>query len=70
MADPALFDWRRVSTRDRKLIAAFSVFLGGFAGRALVDQIGAAGALGVGAGIRFLVGLGWIFVPSKPPTNS
>jgi hypothetical protein len=65
-----LFKPRRVISRDRKLIGAFCIFLGGFIGRALVGQIGAGGALGVGAGIRLLVCLGWIFVPSKTSKKS
>jgi len=66
MADPKLFSLRPVITRDHKLIAAASLFIGGFIGRALVDQIGAAGTLGIGAGIRVIIALGWIFVPAKP----
>ena len=67
MADPKLFHLRRVSSRDRKLIGAVSIFLGGFVGRTLVDQIGPSGALGVGTGLRVLTAIGWIFVRSKPP---
>ena len=68
MADPKLFDMRHwVITRDHKLIAAVSLFLGGFAGRAILDKIGAPGALGVGCGIRVLIALSWLFMPSPPP---
>jgi hypothetical protein len=64
MSDPNLFNFRHyVITRDHKLIAAGSIFLGGFIGRALLDKIGGAGTLGVGAGFRFCIALGWIFVP-------
>jgi Protein of unknown function (DUF1275) len=66
MADPKLFSPRFVGTRDYKLIAAGCLFLGGFSGRALVDSIGASGALGVGTGVRLLIAFGWIFVPGKP----
>jgi len=66
MADPKLFSRGPVITRDHKLIAAASVFLGGFLGRALVDQIGAAGTLGIGTGIRMIIAVGWLFVPAKP----
>jgi hypothetical protein len=66
MADPKLFSPHAVVTRDHKLIAAASLFVGGFIGRALVDQIGAAGTLGIGTGIRVIIALGWIFVPAKP----
>jgi hypothetical protein len=71
MADPDLFRFRRfVVTRDHKLIAVAALFLGGFASRALLDQIGAAGTLGVGAGARLCITLSWMFIPgeSKPRT--
>jgi hypothetical protein len=67
VADPNLFDRRWVSSRDRKLIGAMFIFSGGFIGRTLVDQIGPAGALGVGTGLRILIAIGWLFVPGKPP---
>ena len=67
MADPKLFTLnRRVISRDHKLIAIGVLFLGGFVGRALLDAIGAAGALGIGAGLRALIALWWLFVPGKP----
>jgi hypothetical protein len=66
MADPKLFSRHFVITRDHKLIAALALFIGGFVGRALVDSIGASGALGVGTGVRLLIALSWIFVPGKP----
>ena len=66
MADPRLFQLNRwIISRDHKVIAIFSLFLGGFVGRALIDQIGAAGTLGVGCGIRTLIAIWWLFVPSK-----
>lgn len=66
MADPALFNFRhKVITRDHKLIAAFCLFFGGFVGRALLGSIGAAGALGIGTGLRLLIAISWLFVPAK-----
>jgi Protein of unknown function (DUF1275) len=65
VADPELFHWARVPRRDRKLIGAVFIFCGGFIGRALVDQIGPAGALGVGTALRVFIALGWMFVPGK-----
>lgn len=66
MSDPLLFNLRhKVKTRDHKLIAASSLFIGGFLGRTLLAHIGASGALGVGAGIRFLIAVGWLFVPGN-----
>ena len=65
MADPKLFQLRRVVTRDHKVIGIVALFVGGFAGRAILDRIGSAGALGVGTGIRFLISVWWFFVPGK-----
>lgn len=65
MADPKLFQLRRVVTRDHKVIGIVALFIGGFAGRAILDRIGSAGALGVGTGIRFLISVWWFFVPGK-----
>jgi len=70
MSDPRLFRFRqRVMTRDHRLIAAVSLFLGAFVGRALLAQLGTAGALGVGVGFRMLITFSWIFVPSPKPAN-
>ena len=67
MADPKLFKLnRRVISRDHKIIGVAVLFLGGFAGRAILDKIGSAGALGVGTGIRVLISLWWLVVPAKP----
>ncbi|KAF7348559.1 Aldedh domain-containing protein [Mycena venus] len=67
VTDPRLFNLRqKVITRDHKLIAAVALFGGAFAGRAILAQIGAAGALGVGAGVRVLITLSWIVIPGKP----
>lgn len=66
MADPKLFDIRRmVISRDHKIMAIGSLFIGGFTGRALIDQIGSAGTLGIGAGIRLVISAWWLFVPEK-----
>ncbi|KAJ7154675.1 hypothetical protein C8R46DRAFT_1118055, partial [Mycena filopes] len=54
VTDPRLFNIReKVKTRDHKLIAAVALFCGAFVGRAILAKIGAAGALGVGAGTRY-----------------
>jgi len=63
IADPQLFKRGWVRSRDHKAVGAF--FLGGFVSRTLIDSIGAAGALGIGTGIRLLIALGWLFAPSK-----
>ncbi|KAL0573696.1 hypothetical protein V5O48_008267 [Marasmius crinis-equi] len=66
MTDPKLFNLRqKVITRDHKLIAAGALFIGGFVSRAITGQIGSAGTLGVGVGIRLLITVAWLFVPAK-----
>ena len=68
VSDPHLFKFcQRVMTRDHRLIAAASLFLGAFVGRSILGQVGTAGTLGVGVGFRVLVSLSWIFVPRKAP---
>lgn len=67
VSDPRLFNLRhKVITRDHKLIAAVALFFGAFVARALLAQIGAAGALGIGTGLRVLITLSWIVIPGKP----
>ena len=65
MADPNLFRRKFVISRDHKFIAVGALFLGGFVGRAILDQVGSAGAFGVGTGFRVLIAIGWLFVPAK-----
>lgn len=66
VTDPGLFQIRkRVMSRDHRLIAAVSLFIGAFVGRAILARLGTASALGVGVGIRILMTFQWIFVPSK-----
>ena len=65
MSDPNLFRRRFVISRDHKFIAVFALFFGGFVGRAILDQVGSAGAFGVGTGIRVVIAIGWFFVPAK-----
>ncbi|KAF8799762.1 hypothetical protein BYT27DRAFT_7176191 [Phlegmacium glaucopus] len=70
MSDPRLFRLRqRVMTRDHRLIAAVSLFLGAFVGRSILGQIGTAGTMGVGVGFRVLITLSWIFVPGTTPCS-
>ncbi|KAF5336503.1 hypothetical protein D9611_006583 [Ephemerocybe angulata] len=67
MTDPKLLNIkRRVLSRDHRLIAAISLFLGAFIGRAILAAIGTAGTLGVGVGLRVLIAIAWLFVPTKP----
>jgi hypothetical protein len=66
MSDPRLFRLKeRVLTRDHRLIAAVSLFLGAFAGRAILAQVGTAGTMGIAVGFRILITFSWIFVPGK-----
>jgi len=66
VADPKLLNLkRRVISRDHKVLAIFALILGAFLGRAILAQIGSAGALGVATAIRVLLAFGWLFVPSK-----
>ncbi|KAG2129653.1 uncharacterized protein EDB93DRAFT_1323428, partial [Suillus bovinus] len=64
MADPKLFHIRRiVISRDHKIMAIASLFLGGFIGRVLIDSIGSAATLGIGTGIRLIISIWWLFIP-------
>ena len=68
MADSKLFSIRkRATSRDHRALAIFGLFLGAFVSRALLAEIGSAGALGVATGIRLLLAFSWLFVPSKNP---
>ncbi|KAG6864182.1 hypothetical protein C0991_011801 [Blastosporella zonata] len=67
VADPRLFKLReKVVSRDHRLLAAVALFVGAFAGRALLGQIGSAGTLGIAVGFRILIAISWIFVRGKP----
>ncbi|KAI6017121.1 hypothetical protein EDC04DRAFT_3093457 [Pisolithus marmoratus] len=66
ITEPQLFHFRRlVMSRDHKVMAIVFLFIGAFTGRAILNKFGSAGTLGVGAGIRFLITLSWLFVPGK-----
>lgn len=41
----------------------------GIAGRALVNVIGAPWTLGLGAGIRILIGFSWLAIPDAKPKS-
>ncbi|KAJ6469469.1 hypothetical protein C8R45DRAFT_1017144 [Mycena sanguinolenta] len=65
MTDPYLFYRRNIVTRDHKVIALGALFTGAVAARLLLGQVGAAAALGFGAGLRLFVAVGWCFVRGK-----
>jgi len=58
---------RRVAARDRRILAVLFLFVGGIAGRALINTIGASSTIAIGAGIRVLISIGWLFVPDAKP---
>ncbi|KAJ7609710.1 hypothetical protein FB45DRAFT_344546 [Roridomyces roridus] len=65
MVEPKLF-WRSGGKgRDHKLLALGGLFVGAVVARLLVEEIGAPATLAVGAGVKLLVALGWMFVPEK-----
>jgi len=66
ISDAGLLKLRqKVASRDQKTLTILGVFVGGFCGRALSAKIGAAGTLGIGVGIRVLIAISWIFIPSR-----
>jgi hypothetical protein len=66
MTDNGLFNLRkRVVSRDLRLIAASTLFLGAFVGRAILAPLGYAGTLGVAVGMRVLIAISWGFVGIK-----
>ncbi|KAF8526560.1 hypothetical protein BU17DRAFT_74110 [Hysterangium stoloniferum] len=66
MAEPKLFRASLVRSRDLKVIAVASLFLGGFIGRVLLQKVGDGTTFAIGAGIRVIVALLWFWVPGKP----
>jgi hypothetical protein len=71
MNDPKLFNIRQsVKSRDHRLIAITSLFIGGFVGRAILGKAGSPTTLGVGVAIRVLIAFAWLFVPEKKTASS
>ena len=66
VGDVDLFKLRHVPSRDHRILEILFFFMGAVIGRALLDQIGSAGTLGIGTGIRFVVALMWLAIPEKP----
>ena len=64
VTDPKILQ-RKHTARNRKIMAIFSVFFGGFMARAIMQRVGAAGTLGVATGIRVLIAAGWLWAPAK-----
>jgi len=63
MADPRVFVPRRVTSRDHKIIAVTSLFVGGFCSRAILQAIGSPASLGICTGLRVLIAFSWFLVP-------
>jgi hypothetical protein len=70
MADPQLFCIRFVKTRDLKIVAVSSLFVGGFVGRALLDKVGSSTTFLIGTGIRVLIALAWLGVAGMNPAET
>lgn len=69
MADPKLFQFKKlIISRDHKVLAVFALFIGGLVSRAILQEISAAGTLGVGCGMRVIIAVMWLFVPAKALT--
>jgi len=61
---------RYVKTRDLKVVAVTSLFVGGFMGRTLVDKVGSANTFFIGTGFRILIALLWLGVAGVKPTQT
>ncbi|KAF9526060.1 hypothetical protein CPB83DRAFT_770960 [Crepidotus variabilis] len=67
--DLNLFKIGRVKGRDHRIIGAFCLFLGAFISRALLYEIGSAGTIGVGVGIKLINTFFWLWMPAKPTST-
>lgn len=65
MSDPDMLRLNRRSlARDSRLLAVLFLLIGGIVGRALMNTIGDSSTLAIGAGIRVLIAIFWLFVPA------
>lgn len=64
IGDPHLFKRGYAPSRDHRILAVVAFVLGGIFGRGVLDQIGSAAVFGLGTGMRILIAIGWLFVPS------
>ncbi|KIK94530.1 hypothetical protein PAXRUDRAFT_782623, partial [Paxillus rubicundulus Ve08.2h10] len=66
ISEPKLFHLRRlVIERDHKIMTIAACFVGGFAGRAVLDEVGAPTTLGIAGGLRVLISILWLCTPKK-----
>ncbi|KAH8828537.1 hypothetical protein DL96DRAFT_1709818 [Flagelloscypha sp. PMI_526] len=71
LSDPHLLDFTRfVYTRECKLAGCASLAIGAFVARTLMPVVGDGETLAIAAGLRVLVALSWLFVPSVPSLES
>ncbi|KIJ14513.1 hypothetical protein PAXINDRAFT_176697 [Paxillus involutus ATCC 200175] len=61
ISEPKLFHLRRlVVERDHKIMTIAACFAGGFAGRTVLDEVGAPVTLGIAGGLRMLISILWL----------
>ncbi|KAJ7255342.1 hypothetical protein C8J57DRAFT_1721892 [Mycena rebaudengoi] len=65
VADPKLFFGQKVVSRDHKILALVALCGGAILARLILDEIGSAATVGIGAGIHVLVALSWLFIRGK-----
>ena len=56
---------KKITAGDSKILAILALFTGGFAGRALLSQVGASATLGIGTFLRILIAIAWVWVPTR-----
>ena len=59
--DPKLFARTHVKSRDHKAGAILMLFIGGLVARCIIDTIGSPATLGIGAVMRVLGAVWWVF---------
>ena len=66
MTEPLHFHIHRlIISRDHKIIATVSLFVEALSGRAILDNVGSAGPLGVGIPMRSIIALWWFFAQRR-----
>jgi len=65
VTDKKLFEVNHiVKSRDYKGLAILGTFIGGLVGGALTNKLGASSTLAIGAGLRVLIAISWLFTPA------
>lgn len=65
IGDPDLFRRGYVKSRDHRLLAVLAFLMGGMIGRGILNHQGSAAVFGIATGLRVLIALFWLFVPSS-----